>query len=312
MNSGRMGIGIISAGKVGAALGSGLRSLGHTITGAYASSDASIERLETMLPGVPNLQIEEIVSRSEVVLLAVPDDQLAPLISGLAKLNLWQPGQILIHTAGRYGTEVFAPVRNSGAIGIAMHPAMTFTGTSLDVARLQGCPFAITAPAAFQAIGIAIAAELGGEPVVIAEGDRIGYHAALAYSANYLVTLVNEGMTALRELGIPDSGAYLRPLLSAALEGALSSGDALQTGPIVRGDYGTVAAHLAVIDEMAEGISNLKNWPENYRQLGKATIDRAHERGIVSDFIAQEITDLLTINPGNSFEIPAQQGETEK
>lgn len=107
--TGRLGVGIISAGKVGAALGAALRGAGHQIIGAYATSEASIDRLETLLPGVPALDVRTIVERSEVVLLAVPDDELAGIISGLAKSGSWHSGQLLIHVAGRFGTQILAP-----------------------------------------------------------------------------------------------------------------------------------------------------------------------------------------------------------
>ncbi|NLI04646.1 MAG: DUF2520 domain-containing protein, partial [Actinomycetaceae bacterium] len=247
--TGRMGIGIISAGRVGAALGSALRAVGHQIVGAYATSEASIDRLETMLPGVPALDVHAIVERSELVILAVPDDELPGLVSGLAELGAWQPGQILVHVAGRYGTDVLKPAMAQGAIGLAIHPAMTFTGTSLDVARLQGCPFAVTAAAPFQPIGLALVAEMGGEGFILAEGDRPLYHAALAHGANHAVTLVAQAVRILHSVGM--NGEYLRPLLTAAVEGALNSGEALQTGPVVRGDTGTVSEHLDTLDAAA-------------------------------------------------------------
>ena len=91
---GRLGVGIIGAGKVGAVLGAALRGAEHAVIGASAVSDASKERVETLLPGVPILDVQDIVERAELVLLAVPDDALGPLVNGLAKLGAWQPGQL--------------------------------------------------------------------------------------------------------------------------------------------------------------------------------------------------------------------------
>ncbi len=287
-----MGIGIISAGKVGAALGSALRSQGHAIIGAYASSTASQERLESMLPGVPSLPIETIVERAEMVLLAVPDDALAPLVAGLAKLGAWQSGQIVVHTAGRYGVQVLDPIRSSGALPIALHPAMTFTGTSLDIARLQGCPFAVTTSAMLQPIGMALAAEMGGEPVVIAEADRASYHAALAHGANHVVTLLDQSRRMLQELGISEPGNFLRPLIQAAVEGALNSGDALLTGPVVRADLGTLQEHQQAIKELSENCVELSALPATYHALLAATAVRAQQRGVLS---AQQTAELLAL-----------------
>lgn len=289
--TGRMGIGIISAGKVGAALGSALRAVGHQIVGAYASSEQSQDRLETMLPGVPALDIETIVERSELVLLAVPDDELAPLVEGLAKLEAWQPGQIVVHVAGRYGTEVLAPAQAAGALCIAIHPAMTFTGTSLDVARLQGCPFAVTAAAPIQPIGLAIVAEMGGEGFVIASGDRPFYHAALAHGANHVVTVIAQASRLLETIGL--DGNYLRPLINAAVEGALSSGEALQTGPVVRGDVGTVSEHLDTLETVAAEDSDLADVVDTYRALALATAVRAEKRGAISESALEQMRSML-------------------
>lgn len=279
--TGRMGIGVVSAGKVGAALGSALRAAGHQIVGAYATSEASVDRAETMLPGVPVLDVRTIVERSEVVLLAVPDDELAGIVDGLAAVGAWHPGQLVVHVAGRFGTDVLAPAVAQGVLGIAIHPAMTFTGTTLDVARLQGCPFAVTAPAMLQPIGLALVADMGGEGFVIAEGDRGVYHAALAHGANHVVTVIAQSIRLLKSIGLENE--YLRPLITAAIEGALSSGEALQTGPVVRGDAGTVAEHVETLDTIAEEEPDLADIPSTYRALADATAQRALARRVITE-----------------------------
>ena len=146
---GRLGIGIIGMGHVGPVIGSALRAVGHQIVAVCASSDASRERADAMLPGVPLASPEEVVRRSEVVILAVPDDQIGPLASGLADLGAWQSGHIVIHLSGASGVGLLSAAAGAGAIPLAIHPAMTFTGTSVDVARLVGTPFAVTAAAPF-------------------------------------------------------------------------------------------------------------------------------------------------------------------
>lgn len=285
--TGRMGVGIISAGRVGAALGSALRAAGHQVIGAYATSEESIDRLETMLPGVPALDVQTIVERSELIIFAVPDDELAPLVAGLADLGVFTAGQIVIHVAGRYGTDVLAPAIGQGVLGLAIHPAMTFTGTSLDVARLQGCPFAVTAPAPLQPIGLALVAEMGGEGFIVPAADRGLYHAALAHGANHVVTVISQAARLLGTIGL--GGEYLRPLITAAVEGALSSGEALQTGPVVRGDVGTVVEHLQTLDEAALVDDGLTDIPDAYRALAKATALGAAERAVISEDVANNM-----------------------
>ncbi|WP_247645206.1 Rossmann-like and DUF2520 domain-containing protein [Arcanobacterium buesumense] len=278
--TGRLGVGIISAGKVGAALGAALRGAGHQIIGAYATSEASIDRLETLLPGVPALDVRTIVERSEVVLLAVPDDELAGIISGLAKSGSWHSGQLLIHVAGRFGTQILAPALAQGALGIAIHPAMTFTGTTLDVTRLRGCPFAVTAPRMLQPIGLALVGDMGGEGFIVAEGDRPLYHAALAHGANHVVTVIAQATRLLNSIGL--DAEYMRPLLTAAVEGAISSGEALQTGPVVRGDAGTVAEHIVTLTTVGEEDPELADVAPAYRALAHATAERALARRVIT------------------------------
>ena len=304
----------MSAGKVGAVLGSALRAVDHQVIGVHAVSQASRERAETLLPGVPRLEVEEILERCELVLLAVPDDALAPLVRGLADLGRWQAGQIVVHTSGRYGVRVLEPAARCGAIPLAVHPAMTFSGMSMDLPRLVGCPMAVTAPAVALPIAQALAVELGGEPFVLEESARPAYHAALTHGANHLVTLVGQAVRVLAAAGVDDGGQVLRPLLTAALERALSEGaDAALTGPVgqadprsalvnrlsravgtpaaetwtgleavseplrrvARGDAGTVRVHLDTLAGLDDGTgAGLDDVVESYRVLARATLER--------------------------------------
>ncbi len=254
-------MGVVGAGRVGAVLGSALRAAGHSVVGASAVSEDSRDRVDALLPGVPVLEVPEIVERAELVLLTVPDDALAGLVQGIADTGGWQAGQIVVHTAGRYGTGVLAPAQRAGAIPVALHPAMTFTGTSIDLSRLVGCPFAVTAPAPVLPIGQALVVEIGGEPVALPESARPLYHAALAHGANHLVTLVTQAMRVLGRAGVDEPGLYLGPLLTAALDGTLRDGELALTGPVLRGDAGTVAEHLASLVALAAEDSGLADLP---------------------------------------------------
>jgi len=311
---GRLGVGIVGAGRVGAVLGNALRAAGHPVVGVSAVSQASRDRAEALLPGVPVLEVQEVVRRAELVVLAVPDDALADLVRGLAETGAWQLGQIVVHTSGRHGTDVLTPARAAGAIPLALHPAMTFTGTSLDLARLIGCPFAVTAPAAVLPIGQALVVEIGGEPTVLDEDARGLYHAALAHGANHLVVLVAQAAQALAAAGVDDPGRMLTPLLEAALDGALraeSPGDVLGrdargsgaiaalTGPVRRGDAGTVVEHLAVLDAFA-AVEGAPDVPAAYRTLARAADARALAAGLLSADAAARVLDALASGTSQS------------
>lgn len=298
---GRLGVGIVSAGRVGAVLGSALRAAGHQVVGVHAVSASSRERAETLLPGVPLLEVHEILRRAELVLLAVPDDALAPLVQGAADLGHWQPGQLVVHTSGRYGTAVLEPARLAGVIPLALHPAMTFGGFSTDVARLVGCPVAVTAPAPVLPIAQALAVEIGGEPFVLDEAARPAYHAALAHGANHLATLVSQAVRVLAAAGVADGAATLRPLLSTALDRALSEGEAGLTGPVSRGDAGTVAAHLQALDGLRDETGqDLGEVLATYRVLAEATARRCRAAGRLTAEQARAVQEALEDGPAPS------------
>ncbi|GAA1867733.1 hypothetical protein GCM10009715_13610 [Paeniglutamicibacter psychrophenolicus] len=275
---GRLGVGVIGAGKVGAVLGAALRAAEHQIVGVHAVSDASLERAEMLLPGVPVLQIPEILRRAELVILAVPDDALADLVSGLAAAGHWQAGQLVLHTAGRYGTEVLAPATAVGAIGLAVHPAMTFTGMSMDLDRLADCVFGVSASNMVLPIAQALVVEMGGEPVVIAEEDRVKYHAALSHASNHLVTVAGQSAGILAGIGVEQPERMLSALMRASLENALASGEGALTGPVARGDVHTIAAHRAALSDP----SITEDTREGYLAMSRATALRAHARGLIS------------------------------
>jgi predicted short-subunit dehydrogenase-like oxidoreductase (DUF2520 family) len=300
---GRLGVGIIGAGKVGAVLGAALRAAEHAVVGVAAVSDASRERAETLLPGVPILEVQEIVERAELVLLAVPDDALGPLVQGLAKLGAWQPGQLVAHTSGRFGVGILHPVRAAGAIPLALHPAMTFTGMSLDLTRLLDCSFGVTADPAMLPIAQALVVEMGAEPVAIAEGDRTLYHAALAHGSNHMVTLVAQASELLREVGVDSPETMLGPLLRASLENALASGESALTGPVARGDVGTVAAHSDALRELDGGSGG--DILEAYLAMARATARRAGSRGLLRPEQIEGITRALG-SPGAGGPIPEE------
>ena len=286
---GRLGVGVIGAGKVGAVLGAALRAAEHAVVGVHAVSEESRERAEALLPGVPVLEIPEIVRRSELVLLAVPDDALGPLVQGLADAGPWQPGQIVVHTAGRYGTGILAPARAAGAIPLAIHPAMSFTGMSLDLARLQDCMFGVTADRMVLPIAQALVVEMGAESTVIEEEDRARYHAALAHASNHLVTIAGQAAQLLASVGVDRPDRVLGPLMRASLENALASGEGALTGPVARGDVGTVLVHRAALEHDAVTV----DVREAYLALSRATAQRALARGLLTEAQAAAILDAL-------------------
>jgi predicted short-subunit dehydrogenase-like oxidoreductase (DUF2520 family) len=280
-------IGVIGAGRVGAVLSAAFRAAGHEIVAAAGDSAASLHRIETLLPGVPHAKPTDVARASDLLLLTVPDDMLENVITQLVGAGAIREGQVICHTSGRHGLAVLASATAVGARPIAMHPAMTFTGTELDLDRLAGCVFGMTAGDAEREYAEALVADLGGIAMWVPESKRTLYHAGLAHGANHLVTLVSQAMELLAASGAEDPAATLRPLLTAALDNALSQGDAALTGPIVRGDVKTVQAHLQDIAENAPATI------PSYVAMAKATADRAVLDGRLLPIRAARIVGML-------------------
>ena len=216
---GRLGVGIVGAGRVGPVMGAALAGAGHAVVGITSGSDD--ERASTVLPGVPILETAEVLRRSELVILAVPHDELPGLVAGLSELGSWQPGQLVLHTDPAFGIGVLEPAQRSGAIPLAVHPAITFTGTSIDLRQLQAGFAAVTAPAPVLPIAQALAVELGCEPVVIAEADRPAYAEAIATASEFSRSIIGQATTLLRGIGVENPGGYLSALVQSTVERAL-------------------------------------------------------------------------------------------
>ena len=283
----RFDVGIVGAGRVGAVLGAALARAGHVVSAVSAVSEESLERAATLLPGVPVKPIPEVVAGAHLVVLAVPDDALADLIAGLSATGTFTPGQLVMHTSGAHGISVFESAAGSDIVPLAIHPAMTFTGTPLDLDRLHDCCFGVTTPDLARPLGEALVIEMGGDPVWVAEEDRVTYHAALAHGSNHLVTLVAQSMQLLVEAGVEDPARVLEPLLTAALSNTLQRGDAALTGPVARGDAGTVAGHVAMLRKVAPDIR------PTYLALARATAQRALLSGRLRASDADPLLELL-------------------
>ncbi|WP_349827190.1 Rossmann-like and DUF2520 domain-containing protein [Brevibacterium litoralis] len=288
----RLGVGVVGCGRVGAVMGAALRGAGHALVGVTATSQASRDRAEAMLPEVPVLDVETVVERAELVLLTVPDDELPGLVQGLADLGGFHPGQIVLHCAGRYGTEVLQPAVARGAIPIALHPALTFTGTSIDLSRLHEATVAVTAPRAVMPIGQALVVEIGAEPVVVAEGDRVLYHTALSHASNHTVTVLSQAIDMLRSMGVEDPSRVLGALVHASVGNVLQSGASALTGPVSRGDVSTVEAHVAGLGEYSTQVGSTETF-DTYAALARATAGRALATGTIHEETVARILDAL-------------------
>jgi predicted short-subunit dehydrogenase-like oxidoreductase (DUF2520 family) len=283
----RLSVGVVGAGRVGAVLGAALSRAGHEVVATSAVSEASRARAADLLPGVPVLPVDEVVRRASLVLLTVPDDALAEVVAGLAATGAFARGTLVAHTSGRHGLAALRPAVDAGALPLALHPVLPFSGTPVDLARLTGTAFGVTAPEPLRPVAEVLVVEMGGEPVWLTEDQRPLWHAALAHGANHLTTLVNSCADLLRAAGVAQPAHVLGPLLGAALDGSLRAGDGALTGPVARGDAGTVATHLAVLAQVAPQVL------PSYVAMARLTADRALATGRLDADRALALLDVL-------------------
>jgi len=292
----RLKVGIISAGRVGTALGLALERAEHVVVACSAISAGSRRLAERRLPDTPVLPVPEVADHAELLLLTVPDSELPGLVRGLAATGAVRRGTIVAHTSGANGVGLLAPLSDQGIVPLAIHPAMTFTGADEDIDRLADACFGITAA---DEVGYAIAQslvlEIGGEPFGVREDARTLYHAALAHGSNHIVTVVADALTALRAalvgqellgqetVGDAPGGLAERiigPLARAALENTLQRGQGALTGPVARGDAAAVAAHLQALNDVDPQLA------QAYCADSLRTARRAHAPEEVLDVLA--------------------------
>jgi len=257
---------VVGAGRVGLFLARALAGA-RPVTGVVVRSTASSRRaaaagLEALAPDDPR------VGQAATLLLCVPDDELPGLVRDLP------PGgadRFVVHTSGRHGLGVLAGLLGPVA---AVHPAMTFTGGSADAAITRDIVYGVTAAGPALTGAVALVGDLGGRVELVPDDRRPLYHAAMSHAANHLTTRIADAADLLRASGVRDTEVLLGPITRAALANALASGTAALTGPVVRGDAGTVQSHLeALADQPAE---------PGYRAMARRTADRAEEAGRLS------------------------------
>lgn len=267
---------VVGRGRVGRGLAGALSARGAAVATAPGSPAA----------GSPGTSIRHGLSPEVgLVLLTVPDDAIADTAERLA--SRVHAGLVVAHTSGLHGLGVLDAVRRGGAHGLAFHPAMTFEGSKYDAARLHGARIGVTADPGAEELAGRLGMALGATLVDIAEAQRALYHAGLTHAASHLVTLVSEAQSLLARAGVGDPSAVLAPLVRAALERALEQGAAATTGPVVRGDAGTVSAHLQALAAAAPGLL------PSYRVLAADTLRLAAADGRLGEAAAARVDAVL-------------------
>jgi predicted short-subunit dehydrogenase-like oxidoreductase (DUF2520 family) len=294
----RPSIAIVGAGKVGTAFGALAVRAGYRVA---AVADLRRERAEEaarrIAADVPVLPPREAAGRAGLVLLTVPDDAIEAACRDLAATRAFAPGSIVAHCSGALSSECLAPARRELGCQVAsFHPLQSFPTVEAALQSLPGsyC-FGEGDEIALAALE-ALAAAIGARWVRIETGHKALYHAAAVVACNYLTSLLDAALRLAESAGIERGTAWraLEPLIRATLENASRLGtEAALTGPIARGDLGTVATHLAALGEHAPELSDL------YRALGSWTVGLALRKGSIDEKGARNLLEALAAERGS-------------
>ncbi|MFM2384971.1 MAG: hypothetical protein RL166_845 [Actinomycetota bacterium] len=161
---------------------------------------------------------------ADLIVLAIPGAELAATIEGYAKAGIWNAGQLVAHTSPDFGYGILEPATRAGAIPLAIHPAMRFTGTSIDLPRLRDARIAVSAPKIALPIAQALAIEIGGEPVVISEEARSAYAEAFSVASDFSALVVSQAIGLLEEAGVENARDIIGPVVKSSVDRALADG----------------------------------------------------------------------------------------
>ena len=285
--SNRAMIGFIGAGMVGTALAVRLCGKGYPVVAVSSRTTTSAERLAEAVPGCRAYDSAQAVADSaQLVFITTPDDAIEKVAGEIR----WKTGQGVVHCSGADSTDILESASKNGALVGGFHPLQTFASTAHAIENIPGSTFAIEADELLLTTLQGMANDLEGAFIKLSAGDKVLYHAAAVVACNYLVTLVKLATDLWQSFGVSSQQATLAllPLLRGTLNNIDNIGipDCL-TGPIARGDSGTIKKHISALERSAPGILS------TYRELGLQTIPIALAKGKIDNEKGNELQTLL-------------------
>ncbi|MDO8578539.1 MAG: DUF2520 domain-containing protein [Dehalococcoidales bacterium] len=279
--------GFIGAGTVGSNLALRLTEKKYPVVAVSSRSHARAEKLAKAIPGCRAVNNQTVAEEAELVFITTPDDIIGHIAAGVK----WHKGQNVVHCSGADSTAVLEPARKSGAGVGTFHPLQTFTSGKETVEDMAGITFAIEAEEPLLTILKDMATTLGGRGIVLKAGDKVIYHTAAVMACNYVVTLAKLATDLWATIGISPQEARLAllPLLQGTMHNIETTPTlaGCLTGPIARGDAGTIRKHLEALEKTAPELLSV------YRELGRQTIPLALEKGTITQRQAEEILNIL-------------------
>ncbi len=282
-----LSIGFIGAGITGTALAVRLSQQGYHVVAVSSRTLASAERLAERVGKCQAYRTaQEVVDAANLVFVTTPDDVITTVTSEVK----WNINQNVVHCSGAHSSGILELAEHYGAITGCFHPLQTFAGIEQAIDNMPGSTFAIESQEPLLTILKNMAIDLGGKWVILQPADRALYHAAAVFACNYLVTLVNLATDLWQKFGVPQAEATkaLMPLLHGSLNNIANIGlPNCLTGPIARGDLGTIKKHLDALEKESPALLNI------YEELGLHTIPIALAKGKIDAQRAEEMQDLL-------------------
>ena len=287
-------LGFIGPGTVGTALARSFANADYTVAAIYGRDPKRRSRAAESVPGaVAADSAQAVVDAADLVFLTVPDDAIRAVAESLA----WKSGTAVVHCSGAASVDLLDAAADTGASVGAFHPLQTLAGVDQAMRNLPGSAVAIEASdLAFEERLAEMARALGGRPFAL-RGDKALYHASAVLACNDLVTLLDAAASLWSELGLSkDEGLRaLLPLVRGTIENldAIGLPNAL-TGPVARGDVGTVDRNLIALDAASPETADL------YRALARRTIPIARAKGTLSEAAADRLCERLDSGPRTS------------
>ncbi|HVM13011.1 MAG TPA: Rossmann-like and DUF2520 domain-containing protein [Egibacteraceae bacterium] len=265
---------VIGPGRVGTALGIGLARAGYDVATVAGRGQQALDRFRRRVPGAVALPAAEAAAGAELVVVCVPDDALAEVVLAIVRDDGVAEGSRWVHVAGGHGLDVLRPASLAGARTAACHPAQTFPDPDTGAEELPGTTWAVTA--ADDDIGWArvLVTDLRGSPVSVAAGSRTLYHTGLVVGANATSAVVALARDLLLGAGVAEPAAFLGPLVTTAAGHAAERGADALTGPVRRGDAGTVGRQL---DELRTAVPEAV---DAYLELARLALRYARRAGL--------------------------------
>jgi predicted short-subunit dehydrogenase-like oxidoreductase (DUF2520 family) len=284
--SGHPRTGIVGAGRVGTALAVAMTRAGWPVAAVASRDPGRLERFVRLVPTARPMPANAIADEVDLVLLTVPDDAVSDVAAGIRLYG----GQAIVHTSGALGADALAPARAAGTTAASFHPLVAFADLERSVEALRGSTIALEGDAALVGILADLATDLGAQPVLLPPGGKAAYHAAAVLAAGGFIGLLDAIAEVGRGAGLDEAGslAIYGPLIRQSLANAESLGIAAAlTGPLLRGDVGTVRDHLDAIGRLAPGALEL------YQAVARREIALAVSRGELPPERALAMEDLL-------------------